>query len=65
MKKKSTYSGINDDFISIGWQMLLSLYDKLPPILKANCPTTSVTVTVDSVCMCAIVTFLVSIVLDF
>lgn len=29
---------ISDDCISIGWQMLLSLSNKLPPILKANCP---------------------------
>lgn len=37
-KKKCKYSGINDDFISIVWQMLLSLYDKLPPVPKANSP---------------------------
>lgn len=36
--KKSKYSGINDNCISIGWQMLLSLENKLPPILMASCP---------------------------
>lgn len=37
--------------------MLLSLYDELPPILKATVRTTSVTVAV-CVCVCTCATFL-------
>lgn len=37
-KKKYKCSGINDDCISIGWQRLPSLYNKLLPVFKANCP---------------------------